>query len=72
MGEETFRVAHDLVDDYVVVDTDAVCAAIKDIFADTRSIVEPSGAPGRGGNQAIRGRSKDQGQPTPPSSRART
>src|SRR3989475_10264550 len=33
-----------LVDDYVVVDTDAVCAAIKDIFVDTRSIVEPSGA----------------------------
>ena len=44
VGEETFRVARDLVDDYVVVDTDAVCAAIKDIFVDTRSIVEPSGA----------------------------
>jgi threonine dehydratase len=44
VGEETFRVARELVDDYVVVDTDAVCAAIKDIFVDTRSIVEPSGA----------------------------
>ncbi|WP_225783799.1 threonine ammonia-lyase, biosynthetic [Xenophilus sp. Marseille-Q4582] len=44
VGEETFRVAQDLVDDYVSVDTDAVCAAIKDIFIDTRSIVEPSGA----------------------------
>ena len=44
VGEETFRIAKDLVDDYVVVDTDAVCAAIKDIFVDTRSIVEPSGA----------------------------
>ncbi|GAB1385637.1 threonine ammonia-lyase, biosynthetic [Melaminivora sp.] len=44
VGEETFRVAHDLVDDYVLVDTDAVCAAIKDIFVDTRSIVEPAGA----------------------------
>lgn len=44
VGEETFRVAHDLVDDYVIVDTDAVCAAIKDIFVDTRSIVEPAGA----------------------------
>jgi threonine dehydratase len=44
VGEETFRVAKALVDDYVVVDTDAVCAAIKDIFVDTRSIVEPSGA----------------------------
>ncbi|CAB5662822.1 L-threonine dehydratase biosynthetic IlvA [Delftia tsuruhatensis] len=44
VGEETFRIARGLVDDYVVVDTDAVCAAIKDIFVDTRSIVEPSGA----------------------------
>ncbi len=44
VGEETFRVARGLVDGYVTVDTDAVCAAIKDIFVDTRSIVEPSGA----------------------------
>jgi threonine dehydratase len=46
VGEETFRLARDLVDDYVVVDTDAVCAAIKDVFQDTRSILEPSGAMG--------------------------
>jgi len=44
VGEETFRIASDLVDDYIAVDTDAVCAAIKDIFVDTRSIVEPAGA----------------------------
>ena len=44
VGEETFRIASELVDEFVVVDTDAVCAAIKDIFVDTRSIVEPSGA----------------------------
>ncbi|MBL8386802.1 MAG: threonine ammonia-lyase, biosynthetic [Hydrogenophaga sp.] len=44
VGEETFRIASGLVDEFVVVDTDAVCAAIKDIFVDTRSIVEPSGA----------------------------
>ena len=44
VGEETFRIAQDLVDDYIEVDTDQVCAAIKDIFVDTRSIVEPSGA----------------------------
>ena len=44
VGEETFRIASNLVDDYVTVDTDAVCAAIKDIFVDTRSIVEPAGA----------------------------
>jgi threonine dehydratase len=44
VGEETFRIARGLVDDFIIVDTDAVCAAIKDIFVDTRSIVEPSGA----------------------------
>ena len=44
VGEETFRLARELVDEFVVVDTDAACAAIKDIFVDTRSIVEPSGA----------------------------
>jgi threonine dehydratase len=46
VGEETFRVASALVDDFVTVDTDAVCAAIKDVFQDTRSIVEPAGALG--------------------------
>jgi threonine dehydratase len=44
VGEETFRVARELVDEFMTVDTDAVCAAIKDIFVDTRSIVEPAGA----------------------------
>jgi threonine dehydratase len=44
VGEETFRIARGLVDEFIVVDTDAVCAAIKDVFVDTRSIVEPSGA----------------------------
>ena len=44
VGEETFRIARELVDDFVVVDTDAVCAAIKDVFEDTRSVLEPSGA----------------------------
>ena len=45
VGEETFRVVNsDLVDDYIEVNTDAVCAAIKDVFTDTRSIVEPAGA----------------------------
>ena len=45
VGTETFRVVNSgLVDDYIEVDTDAVCAAIKDVFVDTRSIVEPAGA----------------------------
>lgn len=46
VGQETFRVARALVDEYVSVDTDAACAAIKDVFQDTRSILEPSGALG--------------------------
>ncbi|VTU14357.1 L-threonine dehydratase biosynthetic IlvA [Variovorax sp. SRS16] len=44
VGEETFRIARELVDEFVTVDTDAVCAGIKDVFIDTRSIVEPAGA----------------------------
>ncbi|MEO3692657.1 threonine ammonia-lyase, biosynthetic [Roseateles paludis] len=44
VGEETFRVVKELVDDFIVVNTDEVCAAIKDVFEDTRSILEPSGA----------------------------
>ena len=39
VGEETFRIVSEHVDDFVVVDTDAVCAAIKDVFQDTRSIL---------------------------------
>ena len=46
VGEETFRIVRELVDDFVVVDTDEVCAAIKDVFQDTRSILEPAGAMG--------------------------
>ena len=44
VGEETFRITRELVDEVMTVDTDAVCAAIKDVFVDTRSIVEPAGA----------------------------
>jgi threonine dehydratase len=44
VGEETFRLAKDLVDEMVRVDTDAVCAAIKDVYEDTRAIQEPAGA----------------------------
>ncbi|MEO8524924.1 MAG: threonine ammonia-lyase, biosynthetic [Caldimonas sp.] len=46
VGVETFRLARRLVDDWIVVDTDAACAAIKDVFEDTRSILEPAGALG--------------------------
>lgn len=44
VGEETFRLAKLYVDEIILVDTDAVCAAIKDVFQDTRSILEPAGA----------------------------
>ena len=43
-GEETFRLCQALLDDIILVDTDSICAAIKDIFDDTRTIAEPSGA----------------------------
>jgi threonine dehydratase len=44
VGRETFRIARKLVDDIVLVDTDATCAALKDVFEDTRSVLEPAGA----------------------------
>ena len=44
VGKETFRICQELVDEIVLVDTDAACAAIKDVFEDTRSILEPAGA----------------------------
>ncbi|MCG7657272.1 threonine ammonia-lyase, biosynthetic [Wielerella bovis] len=44
VGEETFKLCRDLLDDIITVDTDAVCGALKDVFDDTRSICEPSGA----------------------------
>ncbi|MFM9880783.1 MAG: threonine ammonia-lyase, biosynthetic [Burkholderiaceae bacterium] len=44
VGLETLRASKGLIDEFITVDTDAVCAAIKDVFVDTRSIVEPAGA----------------------------
>jgi threonine dehydratase len=44
VGEETFRLARQYVDEIVLVSTDQICAAIQDIFQDTRSIAEPAGA----------------------------
>jgi threonine dehydratase len=44
VGRENFRLCQELVDEVVLVDTDAICAAIKDVFEDTRSILEPAGA----------------------------
>ena len=44
VGKEPFRLARKYVDAMIVVDTDAICAAIKDVFEETRSILEPAGA----------------------------
>jgi len=44
VGEEPFRIAQSCVDEMILVSTDEICAAIKDIFDDTRSITEPAGA----------------------------
>lgn len=43
-GQETFRLCQQVVDEIVLVSTDEICAAIKDVFTETRSIVEPAGA----------------------------
>jgi threonine dehydratase len=43
-GKETYRIAKQCVDEIICVSTDEICAAIKDIFDDTRSIMEPAGA----------------------------
>ncbi|HEB96464.1 MAG TPA: threonine ammonia-lyase, biosynthetic [Sedimenticola thiotaurini] len=44
IGRETFRVAKQVVDEVILVSTDEICAAIKDIFDDTRTTAEPAGA----------------------------
>ncbi len=44
VGVETLRLCRKLVDEIILVDTDATCAALKDVFEDTRSILEPAGA----------------------------
>jgi len=48
-GKETFRLVRKYVDDIVLVSTDEICAAIKDIFGDTRTLAEPAGAIGVAG-----------------------
>jgi len=52
VGRETFRLCRQLLDDVVLVDTDEMCAAIKDVFEDTRVVLEPAGALGVAGAKA--------------------
>ncbi|TCV84334.1 threonine ammonia-lyase, biosynthetic [Sulfurirhabdus autotrophica] len=58
VGEETFRLCREFVDEIILVDTDAICAAIKDVFEDTRSILEPAGALSIAGAKAYAKREK--------------
>ncbi|WP_067050882.1 threonine ammonia-lyase, biosynthetic [Moritella sp. JT01] len=44
IGTETFRLCNEFIDDVITVSSDEICAALKDIFEDTRAIAEPSGA----------------------------
>ncbi|HRB98255.1 MAG TPA: threonine ammonia-lyase, biosynthetic [Nitrosomonas sp.] len=60
VGKETFRLCRELVDEVILVDTDAICAAIKDVFEDTRTIMEPSGALSVAGIKAYVAREKIQ------------
>jgi len=62
VGQETFRLCRKLVDEIILVDTDATCAAIKDVFEDTRSILEPAGALAIAGVKRYAAREKLQGE----------
>jgi threonine dehydratase len=62
VGAETFRMAQELVDEVVLVNTDEICAAIKDIYQDTRSIMEPSGGLALAGIKRYVEREKCKGQ----------
>ncbi|HEY9736143.1 MAG TPA: threonine ammonia-lyase, biosynthetic [Trichocoleus sp.] len=62
VGEETFRLCQQYVDDIILVGTDDTCAAIKDVFEDTRSILEPAGALAIAGAKAYVERENIQGQ----------
>jgi threonine dehydratase len=61
VGEETFRLCRELVDEVILVDTDDICAAIKDVFEDTRAILEPAGALAIAGAKAYVEREKLKG-----------
>jgi len=52
VGRETFRLCRSLVDEMVLADTDEMCAAIKDVFEDTRVVLEPAGALATAGAKA--------------------
>jgi threonine dehydratase len=57
VGSETFRLCRALLDDVILVDTDEICAAIKDVFEDARAVLEPAGALAIAGAKAYVARS---------------
>ncbi|ACT47196.1 threonine ammonia-lyase, biosynthetic [Methylotenera mobilis] len=62
VGEHTFALCQQYVDEMIIVDNDAICAAIKDVFEDTRSILEPAGALATAGLKAYAAREKLEGK----------
>ena len=62
VGARTFRLCRELVDEMILVDNDAICAAIKDVFEDTRAILEPAGALAIAGAKAWVARRKAKGR----------
>ena len=62
VGQETFRLCQTYVDEILLVNTDDTCAAIKDVFEDTRSILEPAGALAIAGAKAYVEREQIQGE----------
>ncbi|HYD83965.1 MAG TPA: threonine ammonia-lyase, biosynthetic, partial [Opitutus sp.] len=62
VGHETFRLCREYLDEVILVDTDDICAAIKDVFEDTRAILEPAGAVAIAGAKAYVERERIAGQ----------
>jgi threonine dehydratase len=62
VGEETFRIAQNWVDEVIIVSNDAICAAVKEIFEDRRAVLEPSGALAFAGLKAYVEREKCENQ----------
>lgn len=63
VGAQTFAICQEVVDEMITVDTDAICAAIKDVYEDTRTILEPAGALATAGLKVWR-RQHPEGHPT--------
>ena len=63
VGNKSFKICKEHVDDVIVVDIGSICNAIKDIYEDTRTVVEPAGALGVAGARVYAQGSKSKGRP---------